>query len=402
MKMLCWGGLRALAVALMLATTSILPAQAQTFTVLHTFTGPDGENPVGGLVRDKAGNLYGTTFFGGSFTDGVVFKIDKSSNETVLLDFDQSNGAFPNSGLILDTAGNLYGPAGEGPGGAGVLFRLSPKGKEKQLFDFQGCTCRRVRGPEGALLRDTSGNLYGATTAGGNGNCQFGCGALFKLDTARKLHALYEFTGGKDGAYPIGPLLQDAAGNLYGTALNGGDLNCPQEPSLGCGTVFKLAKNGKLTVLYTFTGGTDGAGPEPGLLMDKAGNFYGAAGDGGNSNCDHGCGTLYKLAKNGKFTVLYTFTGAFDGSYPNGGLVADSKGNLYGTTEGGTTESYYGTVFELNKAGEMTELHILNGNTDGATPLAGLIRDPAGNLYGVTYQGFGETGRVGTVFKVTP
>jgi uncharacterized repeat protein (TIGR03803 family) len=408
MKMQCSGGLVVLAVVLMLATSAIVPAQAQTFTVLFTFDIQDGLNPNAGLVRDNAGNLYGTTYLGGTFTNGVVFKLDRSDSETVLLNFNGgSNGGFPSSGLILDKAGNLYGPADQGSAGGGVLFKLSPKGKETVLFNFGGCaTCLRPRGPEGALLMDTSGNLYGTTLAGGvKGHgiqCNYGCGTIFKLDTARKLHVLYAFKGGADGMWPFGPLLQDAAGDFYGTALYGGDLSCPQGTTRGCGTVFKLAKNGKLTVLYTFTGGPDGAFPaEGGLIRDEAGNFYGSAQGGGNRNCYLGCGTLYKLGKDGKFTVLYTFTDAEDGGTPFGGMALDSKGNLYGTTLGGNTNSYYGTVFKLNKAGVMTVLHVLNGGADGGYPVSGVIRDPAGNLYGTAFVSAGFNGP-GTVFKVTP
>ena len=399
------GGLVALAIVLTLALSAIQPAQAQTFTVLHTFTGVDGANPVGGLLLDAAGNLYGTTYFGGTFTNGVAFKIDTSLNETVLFNFNGgSNGCCLDSALILDNKGNLYGPAQEGTNGGGVLFRLNPKDQEKILFNFGGCAdCTRPGVPEGPLLMDTDGNLYGTTLEGGKGSrcAESGCGTIFRLDPSGKLHVLYEFTGGKDGASPFG-LMQDAPGNFYGTALYGGDLSCPQKPNLGCGTVFKLAKDGKFTVLYTFTGESDGAGPQPGLVRDKAGNFYGAAEIGGNSNCDLGCGTLFKLAKNGKFTVLYSFTGAVDGNYPNGGLVRDSKGNLFGTTGIGTTNSFYGTVYELNNAGVMKVLHQLNGFSDGATPTNGLIADSAGNLYGVAFNGFNHKDQFGTVFKVTP
>jgi len=395
--------------AIMFALSAILPARAQTYTVLHQFGGLDGSGPDVALVQDAAGNLYGTTSVGGSDTFGVVFKIDKSQNETVLLNFDITNGAFPSGGLIQDSAGNLYGTADEGPGGSGVVYRLSPKGKEKLLFAFRGCTCKRVRVPSGALLMDPSGDLVGTTLAGGKGNCLFGCGSIYRLDTAGKLLVLYEFTGGKDGNYAIGPLLQDATGSLYGTAAYGGDLSCPQKPQYGCGTVYKLAKDGTFKVLHTFSGGSDGAFPQPGLLMDKAGNIYGAAAAGGDrSKCQdpgayYGCGTLFKLSTSGKLTVLHSFTGEVDADGPNGGLIQDAEGNLYGTTATGDINgpSGYGTVFKLSKAGVMTVLHSLDGGSEGATPLAGLIRDSAGNLYGTAYNNY-QFNINGTVFKVTP
>ena len=391
----------AVIVSLVLGSSPLV--HAQTFTVLHTFAGIDGQNPVGGLILDESGNLYGSTYFGGAYTDGVVFKLDKSGNQTVLLNFDNSNGCCPDSALLLDPAGNLYSPAQEGSIGGGLLFSLSPEGKQKVLFNFGTCqNCLRPNVPEGPLLRDPVGNLYGTTLGGGKGSqCrENSCGTIFKFDTAGKLHVLYAFTGGRDGKWPFA-LLQGADGSFYGTALYGGDLSCPQKPGLGCGTLFKLS-NGKLKVLHTFTGGADGAGPQPGLLMDANGNLYGVAEIGGSSNCDLGCGTLFKLSTSGKFKVLYTFTGGLDGNYPNGGLVTDASANLYGTTGTGTTNSFYGTIFKLTKAGRMIVLHQLNGDTDGATPTRGLVQDSDGNLYGTAEQGFGRDDRYGTVFKLTP
>jgi len=399
-----------LAAIVMLAISALLPAQAQTFTVLYSFPGftGDGLGPLGYLVRDGAGNLYGTTFEGGTGIggEGTVFKIDKSENETVLVNFNSSNGSFPNSGLILDKDGNLYGPAKEGPGGAGVLFRVSPKRDEKVLYAFQGClNCHRLRGPQGALSMDSAGNLYGAVYAGGHsgiGCPPYDCGALFKLDTAGKLHTLYMFSG-DDGDSPAGPLLQDSAGNLYGTAQYGGNLACPIAPGQGCGTVYKLATSGKLTVLYTFTGGPDGGLPGSALVMDKANNLYGVAA-GGNGNCEGGCGVIFKLTPAGDLTVLYTFSGGADGNYPNDPLALDAKGNLYGSTAGEFISEFspFGNVFELTASGKFIVLHNLNGATDGQTPFSGLIRDAAGNLYGTAFAG-GENGLGhGTVFKVTP
>ena len=402
------GAALALAVVLLLTISGFQPAQAQTFTVLFTFDNTDGLNPIGGLVRDNAGTLYGTTYFGGTYTNGVAFKLTKSGEESTLFNFNGgSEGGFPNSNLILDGEGNIYGPAEEGVNGGGVLFKLSQTGEEKVLYNFGGCICLRPRGPEGGLLMDASGNLYGATVQGGvkgrGPECSlYGCGTVFKFDiNTGKRQVLYAFTGGKDGAYPSGPLLQDTEGNFYGAAENGGDVSCPEFPNLGCGTLFKLTKDGKFSVLHTFTGGKDGAGPQPGLIMDNAGNLYGAASVGGNSACLDGCGTLYKFSQDGRFTVLYTFQDGNDGGYPNGGLVRDSKGNLYGTTAGGTTNSFDGTVFKLNKSGTLTELHIFSGGTDGGKPLSGVIRDSAGNLYGTTYTSAGFNGP-GVVYEVTP
>jgi uncharacterized repeat protein (TIGR03803 family) len=417
MKMHCSRGPVALAIILALAAVAIPTAQAQTFTVLYTFPagGSQGENPDGTLTMDGAGNLYGTTYFGGKYTNGVVFKLDPSGTETVLVNGGPpggSYGAFPVYGVVLDDAGNIFGPFQASPQGGGEIVALNlPKKKGKILYDFGTClnNCYVPSLPEGGLLRDSSGNLYGVTYFGGvKGQglvCEMhGCGTVYKLDTSGNFHVLHAFTGGADGAYPYGSLIQDAAGDLYGAALSGGDLSCPQGLGVnGCGTVFKLAPDGTFTVLHTFTGGSDGATPRGALVMDSAGNLYGAAQVGGNTACYNGCGTLFKIAANGQFKKLYAFNGNSDGGYPNGNLVLDPQGNLYGDAQGENgNDSYYGTVFELSSAGKFKVLHVLNGFSDGADPAFGLIRDSAGNLYGSAYQGFGLHDRNGTVFKVTP
>src|SRR5215510_13968311 len=228
---------------LVLAAT-MASAQPQTFTPLHNFTGgTDGAFPKGALVGDAEGNLYGTTTSGG-IGQGTVFKIDSTGEETILFAFDAFvSGGFPASPLIQDQAGNLYGIADEGPGGAGVVFKLSPDGEETLLLAFQGGFNRDPKVPTGGILMDKSGNIFGTTLFGGNGNCplfdlDLGCGTVFRLDPAGKLDVLYEFTGGSDGSRPFGPLVQDAAGNLYGVAQSGGDLSCPGFPEefAGCGT----------------------------------------------------------------------------------------------------------------------------------------------------------------------
>lgn len=387
------------AIVTLLLMLMAVSASAQLFTPLHEFgTGQDGAFPAGGLVQDPVGNVYGTTEFGGTSSAGVVYKIDNQGTETILLEFNSTNGGFPGSALIQDQAGNLYGTADEGPGGAGVVFKLSPKGKEKLLHAFQGGLGPRVNLPSGALLMDSAGNLYGTTLNGDKGNCGgLGCGVVYQLDQAGKLKVLYEFTGLSDGGDPLGPLVQDAAGNFYGVTQQGGDLSCPEQLLRGCGTVFKLASNGKLTVLHTFEGGADGAVPAGGLFLDKAGNLYGAAQFGGNSEN----GLLFKVSGTGKYTVLHRFSGT-DGSIPNGSLVSDPEGNLYGTATLGGLGADDGTIFELPAKGRFKVLYNFLGLLDGARPFAGLIRDSAGNLYGTCNQNFLFVQRDGDVFKFTP
>jgi uncharacterized repeat protein (TIGR03803 family) len=399
----------------LIATTGSAPAQ--TLTVLYSFTNsPDGAEPAASVVRDATGNLYGTTYMGGSFgptaPGGTVFKVDKSGKETVLLSLDgvigAPGGAFPTNPLILDATGNLYGVALEGIGGSGVIFKLSPSGKETILYNFQGGLFNeKPKDPQGGLLMDKAGNLYGTTVSGGVSPCSHhghpDCGTVFKLAKNGKLTILYSFKGGSDGASPAGSLIMDKAGNLYGTTQAGGDLSCTFLFMPGCGVVFKLDPTGKETVLHRFRGGADGADPAGSLLMDDAGNLYGSAVYAGEfgGQCDafgyeYGCGTLFKVDNAGKFSVLHSFSSdGAEGQNPNGGLVSDPAGNLYGTTEFGGDSLVGGTIFKVSTTGKLKVLFGLGGN-DGITPAAGLIRDSAGNFYGTTYGGLGN------VFKFTP
>ena len=259
------------------------------------------------------------------------------------------------------------------------------------LYEFTGA-------PDGAgceVCVDEKGILYGGTVYGGDSACNAptGCGTVFKLDTTGKETVLYSFTGtGGDGAIPLGCVVQDSKGNLYGTTTYGGELSC-NAPN-GCGTVFKMDTTGKETVLYSFTGSPDAAEPESALLRDAEGNLYGTAPSGGA----YGYGAVFKVDTTGKESVLYSFSGGSDGANPYGGLLRDAKGNLYGTTTAGGA-SGYGTVFKVDTTGKETVLHSFAGS-DGANPAFGsLVEDTKGNLYGTT-SGF--TYGHGTVFKLTP
>lgn len=395
----------ALTSVLVFADVAAPTAQAQSFTVLHSFTGgTDGSYPGASLTMDAKGDLYGTTGNGGAGACsaghpgcGTVFQIDTTGTETVLFGFPGKfgrNGESPDAAVVRDLAtGDLYGVSADGGGTShyGVVFRVQPNGHQTVLHSFAG-------GSDGAypnsLVRDSSGNLYGTTSAGGGTGCGGGgCGTVFLLTASGKETVLYRFAGGSDG---IGPnsLIRDSAGNLYGTTSFGGS-------SQYFGTVFTVNKFGTESVLYSFTGGTDGANPAATLLLDKTGEFYGTTYTGGAYNF----GTVFKLNKFGNEAVLYSFTGGADGAYPAAGLVRDSAGNFYGTTVWGGASSD-GVVFKLDSTGTETILHTFAGYpTDGAAP-NGLIRDAAGNLYGTTYQGGGTAcfeGRgCGIVFKLTP
>jgi uncharacterized repeat protein (TIGR03803 family) len=370
--------------------------------------GADGDGPVAGVVLDKSGNVYGVGEYGGDRNCGqfgsgcgVVFKVDSTGKETVLHAFvGGPDGANPTGTLVRDAAGNLYGTtlngggSGCGGGGCGTVFKLDAKGEDTVLHKFSGG--RDGGTPFAGLTLDAVGNLYGTTTAGGGRGCGgLGCGTVFKLDAAGKETVLHRFTGGNDGSNPQASVVIDADGNIYGTTLEGGGFGC--NDNAGCGTLYQLNPFGKEQILHRFNENDDGGWPY-GLSRDAAGNFYGTASIAGPS----GSGTVFELAQSGKFTVLHSFTGIADGASPSGGVILDDAENLYGTAaEGGRScgNLSCGTVFELDKARKFTVLHSFIGE-DGAFPIAGLARDRLGNLYGTTIEGGPVNSGVG--FKLTP
>jgi uncharacterized repeat protein (TIGR03803 family) len=406
-------------VVALFATFPQFSASAQSkFKVLHTFSGgQDGGFPNGGVVRDRVGNLYGTTEQGGDLSCnspvgcGTVFKLDGSGAETVLHEFGGgSDGMTPYAGVILDRAGNLYGTTSAGGNascfkslGCGTVFKLDPNGNETVLYRFLGGT--DGAGPIAGLIRDSEGNLYGTTAGGGNSICGFGtgCGTVFKIDTLGDKTLLYTFGEAPDASNPWSEIIRDPAGNLYGTTYVGGDPSCnPVYPSLGCGAVYKLDTTGKESVLYSFTDGSDGELAASTLVPGPLGVFFGTTLYGGDMLCASpggGCGTVFKIDLSGAETTVYTFTGTPDGSIPQGGLIRDGMGNLYGTTGAGGTENS-GTIFKINSKGNELTLHSFSGSTDGGTPTATLAIDSDGNLYGTNLLG-GRRG-YGTVFKLTP
>ena len=372
-------------ITLAVAVAVTRQATAQTFTVLHEFHNFDGSLPEGALLQDATGTLYGTTFMGGDDFEGTVFKLGKLGRETVLHSFGLTDGEFAASNLVFDKAGDLIGTTtAGGPGGSGVLFRVSRDGSNSEVVHaFLGGQDSVAAVPSGGVVLDSLGNFYGAAELGGAG-----FGSLYEADLAGELRVLHAFDG-KEGADPLGPLVRDAAGNLYGVTRFGGTHNK--------GTVFKRGIDDTLTVLHSF-GGKDGISPAGGLLRDGAGNLYGSATLGG----DAGKGTLFEITSAGVFRRLYSFTGGADGATPNGGLVRDAAGNLYGTAQTGGGFGSLGTVFELSPAHVLTVLHTFTGNRDGAFPQAGLIRDSAGNLYGTAVKNFLPPLADGAVFKITP
>ena len=398
-------------------------AQAQTFTVLHNFVaGKDGATSFAGLTMDRGGRLYGTTN-GGSFTEGSVFKIAESGSGWILIplyDFSgHSNGESPDARVVFGPDGNLYGTtsagglsncSGGGNQGCGVVFKLQPPATacvsflcpwtETVLYRFLGLPNDGWLATSEVVF-DTAGNLYGITQYGGTGNCSgLGCGVVYKLSPTGggwTETVIYNFQAGNDGCFPSGGLLLDAAGNLYGTAYGG---------SGGKGMVYELSPSSggwKQTILHSFQG-SDGNGPEGPLITDQLGNLYGITASGGSADD----GTVFELAQPGKWTfeLLYSFPSYSTGAQPNGGLVLDRVGNLYGTTYGGGANRD-GTAFRLtpsNGSWVETDLHDFSG-LDGTPPNGGLVIDANGNLYGTAALGGSSpncyTG-CGTVWEITP
>ena len=373
---------------------SATSAHAQTFTVLYTFTNTNqGWQPDAAPILDAAGNLYGTTQYGGTAGGfGTVFKLDTEGNESVLHSFAGTpDGEDPEGALIADRAGNLYGTTlyGGTAGGYGTVFKLAYTGKLTLPHSF--ASNPDGADPHGSLVGDPQDNGYGTTQYGGTAG---GYGTVFKVDAAGNESLLHSFAGTPDGEDPQAGLYRDTAGNLYGTTQYGGTAG-------GYGTVFKLALNGDITLLHSFSGTPDGENPYAALTADSHGNGYGTTKYGGTAE---GYGTVFKIDRTGHFSLLHSFAGNPDGVNPVSSVVVDPAGNVYGTTFYGG-ESGYGTVFEIDTTGKLTILHSFSGTSDGANPMAGLTLDATGNLYGATTEGgdlsCGFSG-CGVIFKVTP
>ena len=390
-------------------TASTNPAaNLATVRVLHSFTGntgtADGYAPFAALLEDGRGELYGTTQFGGTGNCiggcGTVFKVAADGTETVLYSFTGgSDGALPNAGLIRGRDGNLYGTTEIGGGGAGcqsaafvqayglpgcgTVFSISPAGQLKIVYAFTG-----VNG-DGSLLfsgvvQDERGNLFGTTAGGGSK----GAGTIFEISPNSKERVLYSFSGGADGSGPNSVTI-GRDGALYGTTIGGG--------ASGVGTVFKLERNGTEEVLHSFGDDpTDGASPGSGLLLGLNGRFYGSTLFGGAQ----GLGGLFEVTPAGELRMVYSFTtGAGGSAAPNGPLVQDAAGDIYGTTEFGGTAGL-GSIFRLSRHNVFTTLVSLDGSSSGASsPAAGIVLGKDGNLYGTSVNGGTDDG--GTVFEVS-
>lgn len=386
----------AMACALLLLGCATAPsaAFAQTESVLYNFCTlsgcADGQYPESQLIQDSAGNFYGTTYGGGTHNGGTVFKLASGGALTVLYNFGATSidGTEPLGTLVRDSKGNLYGvTAAGGAFRSGTIFKISADGAESIVHNF-GASSSDGLYPVAGLVIDQQGNIYGTTSYGGK---NFGAGTAYKVNARGVYSILHYFVGNGDGLRPVAPVTLDRAGNLYGTTELGG--------ASAEGAVFKITPAGIESILHSFSANgaakANGVFPEGSVTVDVQGNLYGTTYNGGAFHT----GVVFKLSPDGTETVLHSLGGIGDGIHTNASLIVDAKGNLYGTSfQGGAFG--YGIVFELDPAGNETILHSFSGGSDGAYPHTGLIMDSAGNLFGATEQGGTNNG--GTVFEVTP
>jgi len=427
--------IRWLALAAAIPAAPAAHAQAYTEQVLYSFCAQpncaDGSVPYAGVIRDSAGNLYGATSQGGVSARpcsvfgntgcGVVFKLDAAGNYSVLHSFTGRDGSNPIGGLVQDPAGNLYGTTSTGglsanrpPCGAqdlmilpgcGVLFKIDATGNYSVLHRF--CShhsknlnlCVDGQNPNSSLVRDAKGNLYGTALGGSNSKQKgypIGAGVVFKLDTAGHYKVLYNFCSQPSCADGIAPqgIIRDSKGDIYGTAALGG--------AVGGGVVFKLAASGGYDVLYNFCSqpNCDDGSYSAGVIRDAKGSLYGTTYQGGGSTDGFAEGVVFELDAAGNYSVLYSFNPSGEPNVPGGpgGLARDSAGNLYGATI-----SDDALVFKLDTAGNYSVLYDFGGpGPNGAQ--GGVILDSSGNLYGTTAgdQTGGFEEGYGTVFMLKP
>jgi uncharacterized repeat protein (TIGR03803 family) len=397
-----------------LGTTS--PAWAQTYHVIYNFTGgPDGASPFTGLTIDAGGNIYGTAFSGGVAGFGTVFSLNSSGSGWILSPLHSfaggNDGAGPVGRLIVGPDGLVYGSTSAGGGnpcadyngnqGCGTVYTLRPPphAPASVMVNWASNVLYRFSGsdgayPQGDLTFDQAGNIYGTTINGGSADW----GVVYSLTRSGggwTQSLLYQAGHDGDGQYPWGGIAFDSSGNLYGTFSQTG-------PG-GYGSVYKLARSGSgwvETLIHSFTfHGNDGAAPQGGLISDAAGNLYGTT-----VHDATGGGTVFELTSSGgnwTYNFMYGLTGGIDlGPYDK--LLMDASGNLYGTTFG-DGQYGYGSVFKLTHSGggwTYTSLHDFTGGSDGSNPMCRLVFDASGNLFGTASGGGAH--QDGVIFQITP
>lgn len=402
----------ALVAAFFLVASLSYPAQSQTYAVLHNFTGgQDGGQPAAGPTLDASGNLYGTTFNGGNQNGcasgcGGVYKLMHRNSSWVLSPLysftGAGDGALPDYGAVtFGRDGTVYGTTSSaGLDESGTVFNLRPRATAcaSILCPWTDTTVHQFGTgndglqPLGSVVFDAAGNMYGTTYLGGTA----GMGTVFEATRSGQNwteSVIYNFAGGSDGANPVAGLIFDTGGNLYGTTYSGG--------ANGWGTVFKLSPSGSgwtKTILYNFQNANDGRAPAGGVIFDQAGNLYGGTVFGGANSG----GVVYELSPSGgnwTLTTLYSFSGV---AGPYNKLTFDDSGNLYGTTYRDGAD-LAGSVFKLTQSGgnwTFIDLYDFTGANDGGYPTSSVAVDAQGVVYGTASSG-GNKGQ-GVVFEIAP
>jgi len=372
-------------------------AQTATINDLYSLNGPtDGSTSYANLVQAPDGNFYGTAARDGADGNGTIFKVTPKGEYSVLYAFQGgAGGQYPETGLYLASDGNLYGTTFLGGNyGVGMVYRISTSGVFTSLYSFTGGT--DGASPFAGVIEGSDGNFYGVTASGGAVNAAgfTGYGTIFKMTPGGVLTTIYTFSGGDaDGSTPYAGLVEGSDGYLYGTGNNDEVGDTVYES----GNVFKVSKSGQFTNLYHFQGGNDGCNPDGALTEGPDGSFYGSTHNCAlfaNDDDQSGQGVLYNITPSGTFKTMYEFTGQADSGHPEGQMTFGSDGNLYGTT----TVSPAGTLFQLTTSGGFTTLGLLSSSP--VESLAGPIVGSDGNFYGTT-DGGGANGS-GFIFQAIP
>lgn len=385
------------------AMATVSSAQS-TLTTLVTFDGSNGANPFMVLAQGSDGNFYGTTYGGGAndtcFSGcGAAFEMTSTGTLTTLYNFCSqtgcADGAGPVGSLVQNVNGDFYGTTSAGgTHGGGSVFKITPAGTLTTLYSFCAfANCADGQEPTAGLVQGRNGNFYGTTQFGG----VYDGGTVFEITQTGKLSTLHNFNG-TDGYSPSGALIQASNGNFYGETVEG--------EGIAFGTIFEITPAGKLTTLYSFLGGSHGDYPTGGLVQAADGNFYGVTAFGGIGNyseCNLGCGTVFKITSAGKLTTLHNFCSSdcTDGAEPFGPLVQATDGNLYGTTKFGGVDGG-GIVFQTTPRGQLTTLYAfctLANCADGEFPEAGLLQATNGSFYGTTFGNVPQND--GTTFSLS-
>jgi uncharacterized repeat protein (TIGR03803 family) len=382
-------------------------APASPYSVVYRCqAGPEScAFPDGGVIQGSDGNFYGTSEYGGANGVGAIFKLTPDGVFTILHSFSGSDGEQPMAGLVQASDGNFYGTSvGDDLDGGnlyGTLFQMSPAGDFKVMHVFVG-GATDGHFPAAPLIQASDGNLYGTALDGGAHNR----GTVFRLSLSGEYTTLYSFPL-QGGGFPQSALTETPDGFLWGTTVSGGSGGCGN--SDGCGTLFKMSFDGQVTVTHRFEHSDQGSEPNAALLLASDGALYGTTQYGGNTpGCiANGCGTIFRITLDQTFTTVHRFQGT-NGSYPEGTLLQASDGNLYGTTwEGGKdvptcrNNDGCGTVFRFTPTGEFTRVHSFHDVPDGAAPVAGLIQASDGSLWGTTQRGGSNRMETGVVFRLS-